>query len=89
MEKKNVVRAFSLRAVAGLCVVAVSVEYSAAQADRSNEPDIQRRLEMIERGQEEAVKAELPNLLTNFQNHPGVLFLQAVLTTDGTEAVKI
>jgi tetratricopeptide (TPR) repeat protein len=89
MEKMNVVRAFFLRTVVVLCAVALSVESSAAQADRSNEPDIQRRLEMIERGQEEAVKAELPNLLTNFQNHPGVLFLQAVLTTDGTEAVKI
>ena len=55
----------------------------------SNEPDIQGRLEMIERGQVEAVKAELPTLMTNFQNHPGVLYLQGVLTTDGTEAAKI
>ena len=54
-----------------------------------NEPDIQRRLEMIERGQVEAVKAELPTLMTNFQNHPGVLYLQGVLTTDGAEAAKI
>lgn len=60
-----------------------------AQTEKTNEPDIQRRLEQIERGQEEAVKAELPTLMTNYQNHPGVLFLQAVLTTDGTEAVKI
>lgn len=60
-----------------------------AQSGKSNEPDIQRRLEMIERGQEEAVKAELPTLMTNYQNHPGVLFLQGVLTTDGTEASKI
>lgn len=55
----------------------------------SNEPDIQRRLEMIEHGQIEAVKAELPTLMTNFQNHPGVMYLQAVLTTDGSEAVKM
>ncbi|MBI4429119.1 MAG: SPOR domain-containing protein [Ignavibacteriales bacterium] len=54
-----------------------------------NEPDIQRRLEMIERGQVEAVKSELPTLMTNFQNHPGVLYLQGVLTTDGAEAAKI
>ncbi len=60
-----------------------------AQTEKTNEPDIQRRLEQIERGQEEAVKAELSTLMTNYQNHPGVLFLQAVLTTDGTEAVKI
>jgi tetratricopeptide (TPR) repeat protein len=60
-----------------------------AQALRGNEPDIQRRLEMIERGQTDAVKAELPTLVTNYQNHPGVLYLQAVLTADGSEATKI
>jgi hypothetical protein len=27
--------------------------------------------------------------MTMFQNHPGVLYLQGVLTTDGTEAAKI
>jgi len=60
-----------------------------AQSDKQNEPDVQRRLEMIEKGQEEAVKAELSTLLTNYQNNPGVLFLQGVLTTDGSEATKI
>lgn len=60
-----------------------------AQSTQSGQPDIQRRLELIERGQGEAVKAELPTLMTMFQNHPGVLYLQAVLTTDGTEAAKV
>ncbi|HXG37280.1 MAG TPA: SPOR domain-containing protein [Bacteroidota bacterium] len=69
-----------------LCLLPIG---AAAQSDKTNEPDIQRRLEMIERGQEEAVKAELPTLITNYQNHPGVLFLQAVLTTDGMEAAKM
>jgi tetratricopeptide (TPR) repeat protein len=55
----------------------------------SNEPDIRRRLEMIEKGQAEAVRAELPSLMTNYQNNPGVMYLQAVLTTDGTEAAKL
>lgn len=60
-----------------------------AQAGGGASPDIQRRLEMIERGQAEAVRAELPGLMTNFQNHPGVLYLQGILTSDGTEAAKI
>ena len=73
-----------------LGVMAVVLPFALlAQTEKANEPDIQRRLEQIERGQEEAVKAELPTLMTNYQNHPGVLFLQAVLTTDGTEAVKV
>lgn len=66
-----------------------SASFLYAQAERNNDPDVQRRLELIERGQAEAVRAELPSLMTNFQNHPGVLYLQGVLTTDGTEAIKI
>ena len=59
-----------------------------SQTGRAGEPDIQRRLEMIEHGQADVVKSELPTLMTNFQNNPGVLYLQAILTTDGTEATR-
>jgi len=59
------------------------------QASQSSQPDIQRRLELIEKGQGDAVRSELPTLMTKFQNDPGVLYLQAVLTTDGTEAAKM
>ena len=55
----------------------------------SGEPDIRHRLEMIEKGQAEAIRAELPSLMTNYQNNPGVMYLQAVLTTDGAEAAKL
>jgi cell division septation protein DedD len=57
-------------------------------AQTSGEPDIQRRLDMIEHGQADAVKAELPTLMTNFQNNPGVMYLQGILTPDGAEAAK-
>ncbi len=75
-----------------LQIVSMLVVYAAvglAQTEGGASPDIQRRLEMIERGQTEAVRAELPTLMTNFQNHPGVLYLQGILTSDGTEASKI
>jgi len=63
---------------------------SPLRAQTSNrEPDINHRLEMIEKGQGEAVRAELPALMTNYQNNPGLMYLQAVLTTDGTEAAKL
>lgn len=61
---------------------------AAAQTSQA-EPDIRRRLEMIERGQADAVSAELPQLMTSYQNNPGVMYLQAVLTPDGTDAAKI
>jgi hypothetical protein len=63
--------------------------HAPAQSQSENEPDIRRRLEMIERGQGDAVRAELPSLMTNYQNNPGVMYLQGVLTTDGAEAAKI
>lgn len=44
---------------------------------------------MIENGQAEAVRAELPSLITNYQNNPGVMYLQAVLTADGSEAATL
>jgi tetratricopeptide (TPR) repeat protein len=74
------------------CVLALNLLCTGAivaQTQQLGEPDIQKRLELIEKGQGDVIKAELPNLMTNFQNHPGVLYLQAVLTTDGTEAAKI
>jgi tetratricopeptide (TPR) repeat protein len=55
----------------------------------SREPDINHRLELIEKGQGDAVRSELPALMANYQNNPGLLYLQAVLTTDGTEAAKL
>ena len=55
----------------------------------AGEPDIQRRLEMIERGQGGIVGGELQQLMTTYQNNPGVMYLQGVLTSDGTEAAKI
>jgi len=54
----------------------------------AGEPDIQRRLEMIERGQGGIVEGELQQLMTTYQNNPGVMYLQGVLTSDGTEATQ-
>ena len=68
----------------GLIVGAVATAFG-----QSSGPDIQKRLEMIEQGQVDQVKAELPTLLANYQNNPGVMYLQGVLTQDGTEAAKI
>jgi len=60
-----------------------------AQGQELSGSAIEKRLEMIKNGQADEVKVELPSLLTKYQNHPGVLYLQGVLTSDGSEAVKI
>ncbi|MGD0589418.1 MAG: SPOR domain-containing protein [Bacteroidota bacterium] len=72
-----------------LILVFILVVPSLRSQTSNQEPDINHRLEMIEKGQGEAVRAELPALMTNYQNNPGLMYLQAVLTTDGTEAAKL
>ncbi|MBM2841973.1 MAG: hypothetical protein HW412_2501 [Bacteroidetes bacterium] len=52
-------------------------------------PDIDEYLSRVERGRADDVRAELPTLLSTYPNNPGVLYLQGVLTTDGTEAVRV
>ncbi len=44
---------------------------------------------MIENGRGEEVSAELPSLLSRYPNNSGVLYLQAVMTKDGAEAVRL
>jgi tetratricopeptide (TPR) repeat protein len=70
-------------------LVGLAVGSRTAQGQQLKEPAIEKRLEMIKNGQTDELKAELPSLLTRYQNHPGVLYLQGVLTSDGPEAVKI
>lgn len=52
-------------------------------------PDIQKYLEKIDKGHADEVRPELPALLSTYPNNPGVLYLQGVLTSDGTEAVRM
>tara|TARA_Y100001958_G_C21115749_1_gene461398 strand:+ start:173 stop:940 length:768 start_codon:yes stop_codon:yes gene_type:complete len=43
---------------------------------------------LIEEGELDGVKENLPELLSKFPNDPGVLFLRAVLTEDGESALR-
>jgi hypothetical protein len=52
-------------------------------------PPIDRYVTMIESGQGDPVRAELPALLARHPNDPGVLYLQGLLTKEGAEAVRI
>jgi len=42
----------------------------------------------LEKGDADAVKAALPDLIARYQNDPGVIYLQARVATDGIEAAK-
>ena len=65
--------------VAGVCL-------SVAQ---TAEPDITKYVAMVNAGQADQVRTELPALLAKYPNNPGVLYLQALVTKDGAEAVRI
>ncbi|HCV44110.1 MAG TPA: hypothetical protein DGH68_11550 [Bacteroidetes bacterium] len=52
-------------------------------------PDIRAYLARVEMGETEVLQGELPSLLSRYPNNPGVLYLQGILTADGTEAVRI
>jgi tetratricopeptide (TPR) repeat protein len=69
-----------------IIVLMVWSSYSWAQPSA---PDISMYLSQIESGQSEQVKAEIPDLLKKYPNNPGVLYLQALTTSDGAEAVRM
>lgn len=53
-----------------------------------SEQDVRNRLELIHAGKAEQVRAELPMLLRQYPNDPGVKYLEAYLTANGDQAVK-
>jgi len=56
---------------------------------QSEEPDIPRLIEMVNRGEADQVRADLPSLLSRHPNNPGILYLQGLVSEEGTEAVRI
>ena len=51
--------------------------------------DVSRYIETIESGGAEQVREEIPSLLERYPNDPGVLYVQAIVTVDGAEAVRL
>jgi hypothetical protein len=69
-----------------LTLLVVALSFSHAQ---ESGPDISGYLARIDRGEAGAVREELPGLLTKYPNNPAILYVQGLLTTDGTEAVRV
>lgn len=71
--------------IVALCVLFMfPAIVEAQQAD----VEVARMVRMLEEGKADQVRAELPSLIAKHQNHPGVLYLQGRLASDGAEAVK-
>ncbi|MFN0157285.1 MAG: SPOR domain-containing protein [Bacteroidota bacterium] len=50
---------------------------------------LHKYIALIENGQPDAVQAELPSLVQRYPNHPGVLYIQALLAKEGADAVRL
>ncbi len=77
--KTRIVIIFAALCISGILTI---------QAQETIEPDIQKRLDLIKRGNIGQVRAELHSLLERYPHNPGVLYLQGMLTSDGGEAVR-
>jgi hypothetical protein len=53
------------------------------------EPDIDHLINLVNGGKAEQVRADIPSLLSRHPNNPGVLYVQGLVTEEGTEAVRI
>jgi len=58
-------------------------------AAQTTGPDINRYLGLINGGRADDVRRELPSLLSQYPNNPGVLYLQGLVTPEGAEAVRV
>lgn len=52
-------------------------------------PDVSRYVELAAAGQLDEVKKDLPSLVSAYPDDPGVMYLRALVTPEGSEAVKI
>ncbi len=52
-------------------------------------PDIEKYLGMINGGRADDVRREIPSLLSQYPNNPGVLYLQGLVTPEGAEAARV
>lgn len=60
-----------------------------ASAQGADDAAIRELVARLDRGETEAVRQQLPELVAKYQNHPGILFVQARVATDGIEAAKL
>jgi cell division septation protein DedD len=51
-------------------------------------PDIQQMVAQVNAGAVDAVREQLPSLVSKYPNNPGVMYLQAMLTREGADAVR-
>lgn len=72
-----------------LALVLVAALGRTSASAQGTEPDVKQLVDLVERGQAEEVKRDLPSLLARYPNNPGLLYVQGLVTEEGAEAVRI
>ena len=72
-----------------ILLLAILLSLTTTALSQSSSQDVKKYLGMIEGGQIEKVREELPSLLSRYPNDPGVLYVQGMATADGAEAVRV
>lgn len=72
-----------------LAALTVILVFDATAQDISDDGPIRDLIGKLDRGDVDTVKKALPDLISRHQNHPGVIYLQARVATDGIEAAKL
>lgn len=70
-------------------LITLSLIFGSDLAAQDSGPDISEYLAMVNGGQVEQVREELPSLLSKYPNNPTILYLQGLVTSNGAEAVRI
>jgi cell division protein FtsN len=71
-----------------LLLIAVLVLSSVHLFAQMPEEEVRKRLDFIYSGQADRVRTELPELATKYRSDAGVKYLEAVLTSDGSQATR-
>jgi cell division septation protein DedD len=67
----------------------LTVLFAAIALAQDPTTEVQKAIDRINQGQTDIVREELPALLAKYPNNPGVMYVQALLTKEGTEAVRM
>ena len=70
-----------------LCLALFWVFSTHAMA-QGTEPDVKKYVDAIANGKADEVRNELPGLVTKYPNNPGVMYVQGLLTREGSEAIR-
>jgi cell division protein FtsN len=73
-----------IRAVAIAAMLMLATRGSPGQ-----EAEVRKYLSLVNSGQADEVRKEIPGLLAKYPNDPGVLYVQALVTRDGAESARV